>query len=109
MATEGKPQYLTLPEVKLLLEKEQERRELNHEQRLSLVHSQQFSQLTKTKALQLIRDLLKIERVTPASATKLADILPTYPEEVRAIFAKERFTLEEDEVKKMLKVVRGYL
>ena len=53
----------------------------------------------------MVEELVEIERITEPIAYKIADILPTHPEEVRAIIAKERFTLEEEEIKKIFKIV----
>ena len=40
---------------------------------------------------------------------KIADILPKYPEDVRAIFSKERINLESDDIQKILDIVAEYL
>ncbi len=100
--------YVSLAEVKNLLEKEEKKRELSYEQKLALEHAKHFSKLAITKANTMVEELVKLERITEPFAYKIADILPKHPEEVRAIFAKERFTLEDDEVKKIIKIVEKY-
>lgn len=100
--------YLSLAEVKNLLEKEAKKRELSYEQNLALEHAKHFSQLTMTKAKKMADELMKLERISEPFAYKIVDILPMHPDEVRAIFAKERFTLEDDEIKKILKMVEKY-
>jgi len=52
--------------------------------------------------------LVKLERISEPVAYKIVDILPVHPDEVRAIFAKERFTLEDDEIKMILKIVEEH-
>ena len=101
-------QYVSLAEVKNLLEKEQKNRELTYEQNLALEHAKHFSQLGITKANKMASELMKIERISEPFAYKIVDILPMHPDEVRSIFAKERFTLEDNEIKKILKIVEEY-
>ena len=40
-------------------------------------------------------------------AVKIADLLPEYPEDVRAIFSKERVTLDQDQIESILEIVRN--
>jgi DNA-directed RNA polymerase subunit F len=100
--------HVSLAEVKNLLEKEEKRRELTYEQKLALEHAKHFSKIGITKARKMVEELVKLERITEPFAHKIVDILPTHPDEVRAIFAKERFTLEEDETNKIIKIVEKY-
>ena len=108
ISVEEKTKYVSLSEVKNLLEKEEKKRELTYEQKLALEHAKHFSIIGVTKAKKMADELTKLERITEPFAYKIVDILPTHPEEVRAIFAKERFTLEDDEIKKILKIVEKY-
>lgn len=105
---EEKQRHLSLAEVKNLLEKEQKKRELTYEQKLALEHAKHFSKIGIAKGKEMAKELMKMERITEPFAYKIVDILPMYPEEVRAIFAKERYTLEEEEIKKILKIVEKY-
>ncbi|UCG70052.1 MAG: RNA polymerase [Thermoplasmata archaeon] len=103
-----KLRYLSLAEVKNILEKEEKKRELSYEQNLALDHAKHFAKLGVTKARKMAEELMKIERITEPFANKIVDILPLHPDEVRAIFAKERFTLEEKEIKKIIEIVEKY-
>jgi DNA-directed RNA polymerase subunit F len=47
-----------------------------------------------------------LERVSESIAYKIAELLPQHPDDVRAIFAKERFNLEEKEVKQIVDLVK---
>jgi len=51
---------------------------------------------------------MKLENIGESHAYKMADILPTTEDDVKAIFAKERFTLSESEIKNILKVIGKY-
>jgi DNA-directed RNA polymerase subunit F len=105
---EEKVKYVSLAEVKNLLEKEEKNRELTYEQKLALEHAKHFAKIGVSKTKKMVDELLKLERISEPFAYKIIDILPMHPEEVRAIFAKERFTLEDSEVKKIIKIVEKY-
>ena len=100
---------VSLSEVKNMLKKiEKERKELIYEQRIALEHAQKFAKLSVKQTKDLIKDLMKLENIGESHAYKMADILPTTEDDVKAIFAKERFTLSESEIKNILKVIGKY-
>lgn len=97
---------VSLSEVRNILKKvEKERKELIYEQRIALDHAQKFSALPVKKVNELIDDLLKLDFIKDIHAYKLADILPTTEDEVKAIFAKERFTLSDGDIKNILNII----
>lgn len=105
-----KEEYLSLADVKELLEKEKDNREeLMPEQKLALSHAESFAKLSKTKVKKLVAELIKMDQMSEPNAYKIADLMPEEPEEVRAIFSKERFTLTKEETDQVLKLVRKYL
>lgn len=107
MADEEK--MASLAEIKNLLGKFEDDHELTYEMRLALEHSKQFATLNVTQTRKLVSELQKMERISESLAYKIAELLPQHPEEVRPIFAKERFTLEEDEIKKIIDSVKKYI
>lgn len=105
-----KEEYLSLADVKELLEKEKDNREeLMPEQKLALSHADAFAKLSRTKVKKLVAELVKMDQMSESNAYKIADLMPEEPEEVRAIFSKERFTLTKEETDQVLKLVRKYL
>lgn len=105
-----KEEYLSLADVKELLEKEKDNREeLMPEQKLALSHAEAFAKLSRTKVKKLVAELVKMDQMSESNAYKIADLMPEEPEEVRAIFSKERFTLTKEETDQVLKLVRKYL
>ncbi|MFQ5911489.1 MAG: RNA polymerase Rpb4 family protein [Thermoplasmata archaeon] len=100
---------LSLGEVKKLLEKESKERELAPDQLLALQHTETFAKLGPVKVKKLVKELLKMEHINELHAFKIADLLPTHPDDVRAIFAKERFTLSKEEIEKVVKTVEKHL
>ena len=105
-----KEEYLSLADVRELLEKEKDNREeLMPEQKLALSHAESFAKLSRSKVKKLVAELVKMDQMSEQNAYKIADLMPEEPEEVRAIFSKERFTLTKEETDQVLKLVRKYL
>lgn len=107
--TPGK--YVTLSQVKALIEKEQAiRDELTYEQKLALDHSTSLARIPPDKVEALVGEIKALGgRITEWHAYKIADIVPTHADDLRAIFQKDRVTPEADEIEKILEIVRGYI
>jgi len=99
----------TLAEVKEIIEERQQTGELTPEQKLALEHCQRFSRIDAKKAKKLVKELTELGFVSEINAVKIADILPNHPDDIRAIFAKERSAVEKKDVEKILSVVQKYL
>lgn len=102
---------VSISEVKNILKKVQkERGELTYEQKIALKHAEAFARLSVTQTKNLIKDLLDgIEKIEEKHAYKIADLLPTHEDDIRAIFAKERVSLDDEDIKKILEIVGRYL
>ena len=100
--------YLTLSEVKELLTKENEERELNAMQRYALAHAEEFGKLKAEESRKLVEELMEIDIVDEKHAVKIADILPVTPDEVRVVFYKEKIVPTLDDIKKILEIVAKY-
>jgi DNA-directed RNA polymerase subunit F len=112
--------YVTLAEVRDLLSEIAESRkgtagELEDEdvllasQKAALDHAQKVSTISLEDANKLIEEVSQIEEVTDAIAVKIADILPRYPEDVRAIFSKERINLSNEQINQIIDIVSKYI
>ena len=112
--------YVTLAEVKELLEEVSESRKgtagllededvLLASQKAALDHAQKVTNISLEDANKLIEEVSALENVTDAIAVKIADILPKYPEDVRAIFSKERITLSKEEIEQIIDIVGKYI
>jgi DNA-directed RNA polymerase subunit F len=100
---------VSLAEVKTILKKiSKEREEMLYEQKIALEHAQKFAKLSIKKTDDMIKELLKFDFIQEIHAYKIADILPKTDDDVKTIFAKERITLGEDEIKDILKIVKKY-
>jgi DNA-directed RNA polymerase subunit F len=102
---EEKP--VTISEAKAVLDKlAKSVKELNYEQRIAADYLSKFTSLSTTKSKKLVEELLKLnQKIKPELAVKIADLQPKDEEDVRAIFAKERFTLTKEEIKAILELV----
>jgi DNA-directed RNA polymerase subunit F len=100
---------LTLAEVKEILDqirmKRAEEEELGYELRRAIRHAELFSKGTAEESRALVAELMKLEKMSPEIAVKIADIKPVTKDELRAIYAKERFTLSEEELNNILDIV----
>lgn len=107
-------EYLTVSEVKdLLQEVEAERaadeeRELRYELTRAIQHVNQFAFLDGPESRELAMELLELEKVDEPTAFKIADLLPRDRNELRAVFAQQRYALDGDELDEILNVVAKY-
>ena len=80
-----------------------------YEQKLALDHLQKFAKKKTKDTKKIVEDVLALnEKFKPQHAVKVADLLPQDEGDVKAIFAKERFTLSKEEIKALLEVVAKY-
>ncbi len=106
-------ELLTMSEVRDLLIKvkearEKEDKELGYELRKAIAHAEMFSKLDSKQSRELANELSKLEKMKPELAIRIADILPISNDEVRSIYAKERYTLTEQELKQILELVTKF-
>ncbi|MDQ1283177.1 MAG: DNA-directed polymerase subunit [Euryarchaeota archaeon] len=98
-----------MAEVKEILDqirlKRAEEEELGYELRRAIRHAELFSKGTAEESRAMVAELMKLEKMSPEIAVKIADIRPITKDELRAIYAKERFTLSEEELNNILEIV----
>ncbi len=100
---------LTLAEVKELLDqirlKRVDEEELGYELRRAIRHADLFARGTAEESQAMVAELMKLEKMNKQIAVKIADVRPASKDELRAIYAKERFTLSEEELNSILEIV----
>ena len=107
-------EYLTTAEAKEILagiEAERtldEDREMRYELARAVEHVNRFAVLDPEEAREFVDDLLELEKVDEATAHKIVDLKPRDRDELRAVYAQERFSLSGDELDEILNVVRQY-
>jgi DNA-directed RNA polymerase subunit F len=105
--------FVTLAEVKEMLEDESERREFTPEQKLALEHAR-GAKLTAKDAKELRAKLLELDFISDMNtseqvAVKITDLLPTHFDDVRLIFSKERRVIDKKQGEQIIKLVNDYL
>jgi len=101
---------VTLPEMRsVLLGVEAERiaaeKEMSYEFRRSMEHANTLAKTSPENARALVAELVQTEKMKPEIAYRIANIMPKTRDEVRAIFAKERYTLTPEELDKIIELV----
>ena len=108
-------EYLTLAETKALLaDIEAERaadpeREMRYELARAIDHVNRFADLTPAEARAFVEDLEGLEKVDEPTAYKIANLKPENRDELRAIYAQERYSLSGDELDAILDVVAAHV
>lgn len=102
---EGKP--VSIAEAKNVLDAlSKSGVELNYDQRIAMDYLSKFTKISVKKSQKLIDGLRKLNpKIKPELAVKIADLLPKDEDDVRAIFAKERFTLTKEEIVAILELI----
>lgn len=105
-----KEELITLAETKELLLNVREERtekeiELGYELRRAINHAESFSRTDGGTSRKLVEELLKLEKMKPEIAYRLTDIMPMTFDEIRSIYAKERFTLSEEELTTIMDLI----
>ena len=107
-------EYLTTPKAKeLLSDIENERaldedREMRYELARAVEHVNRFAVLGAEESRELVGELLELEKVDEPTAYKIANLLPEDRDELRSVFAQERYSLSGDELDDVLGVVARY-
>lgn len=104
---------VTLPQVREILQGVEAQRiaaekEMSYEFRRSLEHANQLAKTTPEKSVDLVQELQKLEKMKPEIAYRIANIMPRTRDELRAIYAKERFTLLPEELDTILQIVANH-
>ncbi len=101
---------ITLPELREILlkveaSKLENGKEMSYELRKSIEHANHLSKTSVQNAKALLEDLLKLEKIKPDIAYRIVNIMPRTRDELRAIYAKERFTLSGEELDEIIDLV----
>ena len=105
---------VTISEVKEILKQEEKDyaeagKEMLYEQKRAKEHADKFAKITVKQAKELSEKLAKLSMQLPEERiTKIVDLMPETTDDVRAIFAKERFKYTEEEIKQITDLIAGY-
>ena len=107
-------EYLTVAETKEILgEIEVERaadeeREMRYELSRAIEHVNRFAVLDPEESREFLAQLLELEKVDEKTAYKIVDLRPRDRDELRALYAQERYSLSGDELDEIINVVDRY-
>jgi len=110
---------MTLPELREELiairdqrnggeEAEDSARTLSYELRKSIDHADSLSKSSVETAKALYGELATLEKIKPEIANRITNIMPKSRDELRAIYAKERFTLLPEDLDQILDILHKY-
>ena len=105
---------ITISEVKKILKAQAKEytemeKESLYEQNRSKEYADKFATLTVKQAQDLCKKLGALDiQLSPERIVKMADLLPETTDDVRAIFAKERFKYSEEEIKQITDLVAQF-
>ena len=107
-------EFLTVSETKeLLADIEAERaldedRELPYELARAIDHVNRFAVLEPEEAREFVDELHELEKVDEPTAYKIANLMPRNRDELRSVYAQQRYSLSGDELDEILNVVSKY-
>jgi DNA-directed RNA polymerase subunit F len=107
-------EYLTVAETKEILEEIEveraadEEREMRYELSRAIEHVNRFAVLDPEESREFLAQLLELEKVDEKTAYKIVDLRPRDRDELRALYAQERYSLSGDELDEIINVVDRY-
>jgi DNA-directed RNA polymerase subunit F len=108
-------EYLTVAETKEVLQRlERERaadedREMRYELARAIEHVNRFAVLDPEESREFVEQLREFEKVDESTAYKIANLRPQDRDELRALYAQERYSLSGEELDEVLEVVAEYV
>ncbi len=97
-----------MPEARKIMLSREKKKELSYEQKLALEHLNKFTKMSPSDAKKFLEELSQVVRMSGETMVKILDLTPKTPDELRMIFAREKFSLKEEEIKKILEIVKKY-
>ena len=99
---------ISMAEAKKIITSREKESELGYEQKLAMEHLNKFTKLKPEKAKKFLEDISSVLRMSPETLVQIANLLPKNADELRLIFAREKFSLKEEEISKILEIVKKY-
>ena len=90
-------------EVKEILEgRKKEQEQLGYEQTQSLENLEKFTKFSKAETEKLVEKIAKAGKLNDDQAVKVVDVRPGNPGTLRAVLAKDRVEVSDEQVKEIL-------
>jgi DNA-directed RNA polymerase subunit F len=97
-----------MPEAREIMSSREKGKELSYEQKLAMEHLNKFTKLSAADAKKFLDELSVVLRMSEETKIQILNLLPKTPEELRMIFTRENFSLKDNEIKKILEIVKKY-
>ncbi|MCZ0863059.1 RNA polymerase Rpb4 family protein [Methanocorpusculum vombati] len=113
-------EMMSLPELREVLisirdqraggdgETETSARTMSYELRKSIDHADSLGKCDPATANVIIDELNGLEKIRPEIAYRIVNIMPESRDELRAIYAKERYTLLPEDLDQILDILRQH-
>ena len=99
---------IPMAKAKEIMIKREKQGEIGYEQKLALEHLKKFTKLTEKEAEELIKELSTVIKMSDETLISIVDILPKDTDELRLLFSREKFNLKDEEINKILEIVKKY-
>lgn len=99
-------ELITDVEAREILKKREEEKKLNYEQKNALDHLRKFATADYEKIMKAKEELRKLN-LRERQIVAILNFLPTDKDDIRAVFQKEYSNLSEEEINKILEIVKG--
>jgi DNA-directed RNA polymerase subunit F len=100
---------LTLAEIVEILEKEESKRELSTLERYTLDYARKFAKIKDPQsARKAVKQLMKEMGLPEEIAVQLVNIAPRDPGEVRLILAPLTKVFEEEDLRRIIEIIKSY-
>ena len=103
-----KEKPITNVEAKSILEKREKKGELKYEQRNALSILRKVATMDEEKIKKLVEELKTVERLRETQIVAIANFLPEDKDELRAILQKEYTVFTQEEIEKILSIVKKF-
>ena len=100
---------ISMAEAKEIMTSQEKDKELTYEQKLALEHLNKFTVLDAPVAKKILEEVSGVLRMSDETKIQILNLLPKTPDELRMIFTRENFSLKENEIKKILEIIKKYL
>jgi len=82
--------------------------ELSYEQQNTLDYADKFAKITPKEADELEKKLREISGLTEKQVVSIVNVLPKKEDELKAILAKDKLELDEEQIKTVAKIIKEY-
>ena len=97
-----------MPEAREIMSSLEKDKELSYEQKLATEHLNKFTKLKPADAKKFLEELSAVLRMSEETKIQILNLLPKTAEELRMIFTRENFSLKDNEIKKILEIIKKY-